>query len=376
MNIGILGGGQLARMLIESCEGKGYTFHVMTSEKNSPAGQITGNEFIGDWNNEVKLKEFAEKCDFITLENEFIDFKKINFLESLGSRVNPSSEVIRLVQDKFIQKDFLNSIDVPVASYISARNSEDVISFAEQYGYPVVLKSRTMGYDGKGNYLIRDKNEIDKAIALLSSRGELMCEAFIDFEKELAVQAVRSKNGEVKIYPVVETIQKDHICHLVKASKEMFVEETKLINRFAEKIINELNYVGVLGIEMFLLKNGSILVNELAPRVHNSGHHTIESCNTSQFKNHINAVIGFAPGDTSMKVENAVMINILGRKNEDITGYDPEKEFEREKDAFVHMYGKTEDRTGRKMGHITLTGYENISTLTERAIKLREKISL
>ena len=376
MNIGILGGGQLARMLIESCEGTDNIFSVMTSEKNSPAGEIADTEFIGDWNNENDLKEFAKKCDCITLENEFIDADKIKFLESVCPQVNPSSEVIRLVQDKLIQKEFLKKAGIPVAEFKEVKNAEDVLAFSETYSFPLVLKSRTMGYDGKGNYLIRNKDEIGTAIKELSARGELMCEAFVNFERELAVQAVRNDKGEIKIYPVVETIQKDHICHLVLASQEMNNERSAAINKFAEKILNELNYVGVIGIEMFLLKNGSILVNELAPRVHNSGHHTIESCETSQFRNHINAVTGSNLGGTKMNTGNAVMINILGRKNGIVKDEKAEMFVNKQNRVYLHLYGKKEDRVGRKMGHITLTGTENISTLTERAVQLREKIKL
>ena len=251
---------------------------------------------------------------------------------------------------------------------------KDIISFAGVYGYPIILKSRTMGYDGKGNYKIDSESDIDKALETIGARGELMCESFINFKTEVAIQAARSKNGEIKIYPVVETIQENHICNIVKASEKKFTEIKDEVNAIGTKILKELDYVGVMGIEMFLMEDNSILVNELAPRVHNTGHYSIEGCYTSQFENHIRAVLDLPLGDTGMREDSAVMINILGEKD------GPAKLVRlgavlNNYRAYVHIYGKDETRIGRKMGHITVLD-KYLDVAEKVAIKCRDEIDI
>lgn len=373
MRIGIIGGGQLARMMMESAYNYGFEFVVLSNEKNSPAGKITSSEIVGDWNDTECLKRFASECDVITLENEFIDYIKLEYLQSLGKKVYPSSANIKLIQDKFVQKSTLSSLNIPVADFIEVESKDDIKNFAAEFSYPVILKSRTMGYDGKGNYKIDNESEIDEAMNVLGKRGQLMCERFIPFQKEIAVQAVRNIRGDFNIYPVVETIQENHICKTVLASKELFSNLKEKVKSIAKSILENLNYVGVMGIEMFLIGN-EIIVNELAPRVHNSGHYTIEGCYTSQFENHIRAVSGLSIGDTNLKPNSSVMINILGIFD---GTYDLNflKDIELESNSYIHLYGKNENRTGRKMGHITLTG-ENLSELESQGNKLREQIKI
>ena len=373
MKIGIIGGGQLARMMMECAYRYGFEFVILSKEKNSPAGMITNNEITGDWNDTECLKKFAGVCDVVTLENEFIDYKKLECIESLGKKVYPSSSNIRLIQDKFIQKETLRSLKIPVAEFSDVKSIEGIRSFTEKYNYPVILKSRTMGYDGKGNYKIDSDDDIGTAMDELGKRGELMCEQFIKFEKEIAVQAVRSINGEIKIYPVVETVQENHICKYVFASNDLFVNLKREVEKIAIIILEHLNYVGVMGIEMFL-KGNEIIVNELAPRVHNSGHYTIEGCYTSQFENHIRAVSGLSLGETGMKENSSVMINILGEFDGKYN-LDFLKKVNLDENSFLHLYGKHENRIGRKMGHITLTG-ENLNMLSEKANLLREEIKI
>ena len=352
MKIGILGGGQLARMIIEECNKYAFEFHVLSNEKNSPAGQITKFETEGDWNDEKTLIDFAKKCDIITLENEFIDHKKLKAIEEIGKKVFPCSDNIKLIQDKFIQKRTLQANDIPVAEFIEINDFSDVKKFAEEYGYPVILKSRTMGYDGKGNFTVKSEEDIMRGINELKERGELMCERFINFEKEIATQVVRNTSGEIKVYPVVETIQKDHICELVISAGQFEGQIESKVNDIAKKIVTELNYTGVLGIEMFLNGN-EILVNELAPRVHNSGHYTIEGSYTSQFENHVRAVLDLPLGNTERSSELSVMINLLGKR-------EGESRLKRagavltNENTYLHMYGKKQTRPDRKMGHITV----------------------
>lgn len=355
MRIGILGGGQLARMMIEETSKYGFEFVIYSEEANSPAGKICGKEITGKFSDTEQLNAFCKECDIVTLENEFIDRKYIEHIEKSGRVCLPGSDIVGMIQDKFVQKQTLGKMSIPVPEFEEVNSIEDIKKFAEAHSYPVILKSRTMGYDGKGNYKIDNEGEIKDAYDLLGKRGKLMCEEFIGFKRELAVQIVRSRSGEVKVYPVVESEQKNHICNTVKASKDFDKVITNEVNLLAEKIVSGISYVGVLAVEMFQMDNGKIYVNELAPRVHNTGHYTIEGCYTSQFENHILAILGLPLGSSEMIYKNAVMINILGERNgkSELEGY---SDIIKDPMADIHFYGKDETRVGRKMGHITVTG--------------------
>jgi len=358
---------------MESSYKYGLEFHILSKEENSPAGQLTNFETVGDWNDEDCLKRFTAPCDIITLENEFIDFQKIENLERAGKKVYPSSRIINLIQDKLFQKKTLEKNGIPVAKFIAVENNDDVKRFAENNNYPVILKSRTMGYDGKGNTTINNEEQINDALENLSKRGELLCEGFVRFDKEIATQVARNKYGEIKVYPVVETIQKNHICNLVIASKNLFDNIKNQVTDIATKIVIDLDYIGVMGIEMFLTSD-QIVVNELAPRVHNSGHYTIEGCYTSQFENHIRAVINYPLGNTELTSNSAVMINILGKRDgkAKLTGVG---EVLGKDKTYLHVYGKNETRTERKMGHITVLHNDRdeavrIAVESERSINI------
>jgi 5-(carboxyamino)imidazole ribonucleotide synthase len=373
VKIGILGGGQLARMLIEESYRYGFEFHILSKEKDSPAGQVTKYETVGDWNDETCLEKFSKPCDVLTLENEFIDYRKIKFLEDTGRKVYPDSQSIKLIQDKLYQKETLEKIKIPVAKFCAVETKEDIMNFAGEDSYPLILKSRTMGYDGKGNMEIKSENEIEQAFLSLSRRGSLMCERFVKFDSEIATQVAINKSGQIRVYPIVETIQKNHICNLVIATGGKYRDIKDKVEEMAKKIVTELNYVGVMGIEMFLLGD-KILVNELAPRVHNSGHYTIESCYTSQFENHIRAIINYPLGNTGMREENSVMINIIGERNGDANVKGVSKILSNEK-IYFHNYGKKESRPGRKMGHITVLGHD-MPAIIELAKQCREEIDI
>jgi 5-(carboxyamino)imidazole ribonucleotide synthase len=377
MRIGILGGGQLAKMLIESSAKFGFEFVVFSLEKNSPAGMIS-KEFIGDWNNPNDLNIFANLCDVISLENEYIDYKNIEHIEKSGVKCYPDSSIVKLIQDKLVQKVTLKKLNVPVADFREIDSLEDLKDAAELFGYPFVLKTRTMGYDGKGNVEIKKSSQLKSAFENLSSRGKLFAEKFIDFVKEVAIQAVRNSNGDIKIYPLVETIQKNHICYLVLSSKNYLRKYKNRAEKIAHKILNAMNYVGVMGIEMFADTKDNLIVNELAPRVHNTGHYTIEAAKCSQFENHIRAILGLPLGSTEMICNSSAMINILGEKNEIVNNNQLLKDLKnvsREEDVYIHIYGKNKISKGRKMGHITLTG-DNLIRLRNKAEKIRKLIKI
>ncbi len=372
--IGILGGGQLARMSAYQAYKLGFDIAIIEKIKNSPAGMLTKNEFVGWVENKKVLKNFAERSDIITLENEFIDYKYLEYLESLGKTVLPSSNTISLIQDKLIQKQSFEKKKIPVPNFVEVTPKTTYEDIAEKLGKKFILKSRKMGYDGYGNAKVTNKKSFHEGIEKLKSRqSKLMAEEFIDFKMELAVMIVRTKK-EIKSYPVVQTIQKNHICHTVIAPAKI---SKKLQNKVQEIAINSVKAVhgfGLFGVELFITKDNKILVNEMAPRPHNSGHYTIEACVTSQFENHIRSVLNLPLGSTEMVKPYSVMINLLGKKKGPgvIDNYSAAL---KDEDIHVHVYGKADSRIGRKMGHITIVG-NDLDSILKRAGKIEKIISL
>jgi 5-(carboxyamino)imidazole ribonucleotide synthase len=372
--IGILGGGQLARMSTQAAVRLGFEVAILEKETHSPAGQLTCNEFIGWVNDDKVLRKFASQCDVITLENEFVDHQRLEFLEKLGKKVLPSSTTIALIQDKLLQKETLAQNDIPVPRFVAVEEGYSFKEIASIVGKPFVLKSRKMGYDGYGNALVRNDKEYSDGIKKLAGRHSyLMAESFIDFKMELAIMVARTKR-EIKVYPVVQTIQKNHICHTVIAPAQISNIMKKNAVEIGVESVKAIKGFGIFGIEMFLASDGSIIVNEMAPRPHNSGHYTIEACVTSQFENHIRAVLDLPLGETEMVQKSAVMINLLGK---------PRPQNHREfylkalenPSIHIHVYGKSNSRVGRKMGHLTLIGNDAKQVLRQ-AIALEKKIRL
>lgn len=353
--IGILGGGQLARMSAFAAKRLGFSVAILEKENNSPAGQLTHMEYKGWVNDTAIMKRFANAVDVITLENEFVDYHRIEYLESLGKKVYPSSQTISLIQDKLIQKQTLYKHKIPVPAFILVEHKADYKIVDEKIGSPFILKSRKMGYDGYGNAFVKNKKDFESGFDKLTHRhSKLMAEELIDFSMELAVMVVRTKR-EIKCYPVVQTIQKNHICHTVIAPAKVSPKVIKLAREIAIESVLAVKGYGIFGVEMFYTSGGKVLVNEMAPRPHNSGHYSIEGCYTSQFENHIRAVLNLPLGSTDIIKPYAVMINLLGKRNGPgvISNYNKALAEER---VHLHIYGKHTSRIGRKMGHITVIG--------------------
>src|SRR5690606_23616103 len=346
---------------------------ILEKHKNSPAGQLTENEFVGWVNDEDVLKRFTDKSDIITLENEFIDSSYLSKIENMGKRVIPSSKTISLIQDKFIQKSTLRKKKIPVADFIEVSFNSSYEEIKKSLSGKFILKSRIMGYDGYGNASVKNEKELITGFEKLKSRNsKLYAEKLISFDKELAVMVVRTAK-EIKVYPVVETIHKNHILHIVKAPADL---EKRIINNAKEIAVEAVKAVkgfGIFGIELFI-EGKNILVNEMAPRPHNSGHYTIEACITSQFENHIRSVLNLPLGSTEMVKPYSVMINLLGKKDGPgvVENY---SEVLSEPDVHLHIYGKEKSRIGRKMGHITLTG-NNLNSIYRKVKKLEAIIKI
>lgn len=355
--LGILGGGQLSKMLASAAYRLGLNVAVIENSANSPAGDMTKLDFPKGWNDEEELNKFIFASDIITLENEFIDPEIIEKIER-DRIVFPNSKTVRLVQDKYIQKSTFKSAGISVPEFQLIEKIDDIIDFTAKFGYPAVIKSRKFGYDGYGNATIFNEDEGRTALQrfnLNEQRKDVYIESFVDFSKELAVMVVRNHAGDIVVYPCVETIQYRHICHSVIAPAEIDLQLRNRAKEIAVACVEAIDGIGIFGVELFLTKGKEILVNEIAPRPHNSGHYTIEACYTSQFENCIRAVCGLPLGSTNMITPAAVMINLLGTRDgigvpNNIT------DVLRHGKVHLHLYNKKVSRVGRKMGHITALG--------------------
>ena len=354
--LGFIGGGQLAKMTGQATLQLGCELIVLERAAHSPASRLANQVIVGGLEDAEALTALAKQSDLITLENEFVGADALLVAERAGTRVWPSPETMRRVQDKLIQKQTLAAAGLPLPRFQAVASEADIRRAGIEFGWPMVLKKRRNGYDGKGNFTVRTEADITPAWKTLDGdKNELYAEAFCPYVAELAVIITRNERGEIAEYPVVESIQRNHICHVVKAPASVSAAITQRAAGIARKAIETIEGVGSFGIELFLLANGEVLVNELAPRVHNSGHYTIEACVCSQFENHVRAVLGWPLGSTAMRAPAAVMVNLLGAgpgpggprglaEALAVTG------------AHIHIYGKAESGAGRKMGHVTALG--------------------
>ncbi|GAB5466304.1 MAG: 5-(carboxyamino)imidazole ribonucleotide synthase [Candidatus Kapaibacteriales bacterium] len=373
--LGILGGGQLAKMLASEAYRLGLNVSIIEGHPDSPAGKMTKMDFGKGWDNAEELQSFLDSSNFITLENEFIDPDLLAQLETQKT-VFPSSNTMRLVRDKLIQKRTFNKSGIETTIFEEIANLEDAKSFGNRYGYPFILKSRELGYDGYGNQKIEDENKIAQALDYFNKNKagiKLMAEAYVPFVKELAVMTSRSSNNEEATYPCVETIQENQVCRTVIAPADIDEEIAQKAQEVARRCVRSISGIGVFGVEFFLTHDGDLLVNEIAPRPHNSGHYTIEACVTSQFENCIRAVTGMPLGSADMKTKAAVMVNLLGDAKGSAVP-NGVTELLQDNDIKLHLYGKGEAKVGRKMGHITITGNDR-DEIVSKAQNVFKKIS-
>lgn len=364
--LGIIGGGQLAKMIAQSARQLGCDIAVLERQEHSPAADLTTHQIVGDWDDPQTLISLGHVSDVVTLENEFVSADSLAALEQAGHTLWPSSANIRMVQDKLTQKQAFVNAGLPVPRFQAVADKAAVAVAAAKLGWPLLLKKRRNGYDGKGNFTVRSATDIDTAWQQLGGdKNELYVEEFCRFKAELAIMITRGRDGSSVSYPLVETIQRDHICHVVKAPASVPADIAARAADIAARAVAAVNGVGSVGIEMFLTADNHILINEMAPRVHNSGHYTIEACACSQFENHVRAVMGWPLGDTSLRAPAAVMVNLLGSAKGSGRPHGIEAAL-KIPGTHVHVYGKTSSSLGRKMGHITTLG-ETIEQALDRA---------
>lgn len=342
--IGILGDGQLGRMMALAAAELGYKTHVFGQDPNSPAAQVATKTTIADYTDKSALRTFATDVDVVTLEFENIPTETLAFLEPIVP-VRPGKKVLEITQDRHLEKSFLNSLGVPTAPFANVESLDDLKAAVARIGTPAILKTRRLGYDGKGQVKISNATEIENAWAELQEQPSIL-EGFVPFELEVSVIVARGSNGDVEAYVPVENRHKNHILDITIAPAKVLNVVSDHAIALAHKIAEQIDLVGLVAVEMFVTTDGDILVNELAPRPHNSGHWTIEGCAVSQFKQSIRAAAGLPLGSPE-RHSNAIMRNLIG---DDVDHW---QDILSHNEMSLHLYGKAEAREGRKMGHVT-----------------------
>lgn len=362
--VGVIGGGQLAWMMAIASAKLGVSLVVQTPHDTDPAVEIASDKILASINDVAATEELANRCDVITFENEFVDLEGLGKLAEKGIIFRPDLSVLAPLLDKYDQRVYLQRLGLPTPEFWELPKDNIDLS---QLIFPSVLKARRHGYDGQGTFIIKDHVTLESILAKFD-HNSLLLEEFVPFERELAAIACRSVSGEVIIYPIVETQQENQVCRRVIAPAEIAPNIKKEIDAIVCTLLNSLKAVGVFGIELFLTKEGKVLVNEIAPRTHNSGHFTIEACQTSQFEQHLRAVSQMPLGNPDLICGGAVMVNLLGYESATCDYQQKLDKIAQIPGAYVHWYGKRESRVGRKLGHVTVI--RNPQTLTDKRKEL------
>ena len=370
LKLGVLGGGQLGRMLIQEAINYNLTTLILDPDADAPCKHIANYFECGSITDFDTVYNFGKKADIITIEIEKVNIDALEQLEKEGKLVYPQSRVIRLIQDKGVQKQFFKENNIPTSPFQLVNTKEDIRN--SHFAFPYMLKQRRDGYDGKGVMKINEAGDIERAFD-----APCLIEELVDFDKEIAVIVARNPNGDVKTFPMVEmefNPEANLVEFLISPSTypDPIQERAETI---AKNIASCLNITGLLAVEMFVTRNGEILVNELAPRPHNSGHHTIEGNYVSQFEQHLRAIFNLPLGDTR-SISNAVMINLLGEKgHEGVARYEGLEKIMAIEGVYVHLYGKKYTKPFRKMGHITVVN-QNREDAIEKAKYIQKTLKV
>jgi len=373
--LGIIGGGQLGMMIAEAAKKMPNEISkiiVLDPTENCPAAQIGADQIIADFKDKEAIIDLADKSDIITYEIESGDSDILKYVEN-NAEINPSPETLKIIQDKFLQKSFLLENDIRVSEFIKIDNIEDVHIGLKKFGFPVLLKARRDAYDGRGNFKINSEDEVQKAYDYFKGQP-LLLEKFVPFSMEVSVIASRNTKGQIKTFPLVENIHEENILRETIAPARVTEIVAKKAEQIAKKAMSVLRGAGIFGIEMFVTQDDDVLINEIAPRVHNSGHHTLQSSETSQFEQHLRAILGLELGSTKL-VYPTIMHNILGAKS--FQGkYLPITLTEQ--NVYLKMYGKEISKPLRKLGHLNLIAKngETVDQLLKKLELLKEKVKV
>lgn len=374
--IGIIGGGQLGKMMILEAKRLGFYVITLDPSKCCPSNSISDELILASYDDKKAIRTMAEKVDVITYEFEHIDVNILKELEEEGYVIYPTAKSLEIIQNKYDQKLTLLNNNIAVEQFKLVESIEDIQKAGQEFSYPMMLKTCTGGYDGKGNQIIQNEKSIEESYEKLGSgKIPLMVEKFVDLKKEISVLACRGINGEISVYPVGENIHIDSILDETRVPASISKKCTEEAMEMAYQVMKIFSGVGMFCVEMFVTQDDKILINEVAPRPHNSGHYTIEGCLTSQFEQHIRAITGLPLGDVSLRCPT-VMRNILGEYG-DIgkVYYQGLDEVYNDSNVKVHIYGKEEVRPKRKMGHVTVIG-ETLEEAIEKAKIAKENIKV
>ncbi len=359
--IGILGGGQLGKMMAAEAVRMSVDARLLSPKEAGPMQPYTGAR-VGDWTDPDVLRPFTADCDVVTVESEWAPADAAAEVLPDGAALWPSTQTLSLIKDKGVQKQHLADAGCPVPAFACCETLDEALDAAEEFGYPVVLKQYRGAYDGYGNATAASEDELREVWPDLATEDGAMVETFADFARELAVQVARRPGGNQVVYPVAYTEQRDHRCHAVEVPADIDDAIADKARHIAQKSVDAVEGVGLIAVELFEMPDGRVLVNELAPRPHNTGHYSIEGAATSQFENHVRAVLDWPLGDPSLRTPVAVMVNVLGRREgtpPQTTGLPRALDTE---GVTPHIYGKPDVRPGRKMGHVTALGADRADT--------------
>jgi 5-(carboxyamino)imidazole ribonucleotide synthase len=375
--LGIIGGGQLGMMLTEAAKNLSDEISeiiVLDPTEGCPASQVGAKQIVGDFKDESAIAELVSKSDILTYE---IESGNSDVLKAMESRVkiNPSPETLRKIQDKLLQKTFLSENGLPVPEFVEVNSLDGLKQGIKKFGYPALLKTRRDAYDGRGNFKINSEEDLKKGYENFGNQA-MMLEKFVDFKMEVSVIAARNTKGEIATYPLVENIHEENILRTTIAPARVSEKIIERAEQVAKKTMDVLKGAGVFGIEMFVTQDDEIVINEIAPRVHNSGHHTLQSSKTSQFEQHLRAILGLSLGSTEL-VHRAVMYNILGPK--DFKGAYKPVTIPQQDGVFLKMYGKAESKPKRKLGHVNIIDGEdsgNVENLLDKVEQIKKSLKL
>ncbi|NJK38213.1 MAG: 5-(carboxyamino)imidazole ribonucleotide synthase [Oscillatoriales cyanobacterium RM2_1_1] len=362
--VGVIGGGQLAQMMAEAAQPLNLELIVQTPHISDPAVLLATDVVLGALGDLAATSQLAAKCDVITFENEFVELAPLSVLVDQGVRFRPPLEALQVLLDKYDQFHWLQTLGLPVPPCKAFTSVEDLLS--QGWDFPLVLKARRHGYDGQGTWIISDQAHLKTVIAQLGSMS-LLVQGVVPFERELAVIGARSAAGDIALYPIVETYQQDQVCHWAIAPAHLTASTVQAIETIAQTILTNLQGIGIFAIELFLTATGNVLINEIAPRTHNSGHFSIDACETSQFEQHLRAVCNLPLGNPGLIQAGAIMVNLLGYEYAQSDYPQQRQTLAQIPNATVHWYGKTEARPGRKLGHVTVLLQE--STAERRQVE-------
>ena len=365
--IGVLGGGQLGRMLIQEAINLNLHIHIMDPDQNAPCASIAQTFTCGAITDFDAVMEFGKDKNLITVEIENVNIEALEMLEKSGVQVYPQPHVLKIIKDKGTQKQFYKKNGIPTSPFVIFDSAQELMNASIEL--PAVQKLRTGGYDGKGVQILKDAKSSFDAPHLI--------ENLIDFEKEISIIVARNDKGQISTFPSVECEfnPEAHLVEFLFSPAEISQEIENKAKEIASDLIEKIDMVGILAVEMFLTKSGDILVNEIAPRPHNSGHHTIECCETSQFAQHLRAILSLPLGSTAL-IQPGAMINLLGEKGHTGTAiYGGLSDLLDHDNVFPHLYGKEQTKPFRKMGHVTITG-KTLKEVKETAEKIKDIIQI